>query len=526
MRRNRLAIFTLTLILSLLPGYLAAAAFDVKSYGAKADGKTPDRDSINRAIEAAAAAGGGTVNFPAGTYLTGSIHLRSNITLQFEPGARIEASSDPAAYDAPEPNQWDKFQDRGHSHFHDSLIWGENLENVAIVGPGLINGVALSRNDRGADKAIALKLSHNITLRDFSILNGGHFGVLATGVDNLTIDNIAIDTNRDGIDIDSCRNVRISNVSVNTPNDDAIVLKGSHALGVARATENVTIVNSLVSGYDIGSLLDGTYKRTVTAAPDRDGPTGRIKIGTESEGDFRNITISNIVFDRSRGLALESVDGAHIEDVTVSNISMRDVSNAPIFIRLGSRLRAPEGVPVGSIKRISISNLNVYDADPRYGSIISGIPGHDIEDVKLSNIRIVYRGGITLDDVAKQPAGLVNTFFFRATGGVPPREPYATSEREKEYPEPSMFGLMPAWGFFIRHANGVQMDHVDLSFEKEDTRPAFVIDQAKSIELDHIKARKAAGAPGFVLLNTEDFAVRESAPIADTVVPKADRKEF
>jgi hypothetical protein len=119
------------------------------------------------------------------------------------------------------------------------------------------------------------------------------------------------------------------------------------------------------------------------------------------------------VFDRSRGLALESVDGSHIEDVTVSNISMRDVSNAPIFIRLGNRMRAPEGTPVGSIKRVSISNVNVYDADPRYGSIISGIPGHDIEDVKLSNIRIVYRGGITLDDVAKQPAGVVNTFFFR-----------------------------------------------------------------------------------------------------------------
>jgi polygalacturonase len=511
MRYNRVA--TRIFALSLIPACLAAASFDVTAFGAKADGKTPDRDSINRAIEAAAAAGGGTVFFPAGTYLTGSIHLRSNITLQFEPGSRIVASSDPATYDSAEPNQWDKFQDRGHSHFHDSLIWGENLENVTIAGPGLIDGGALSRNDRGADKAIALKLSHRVTLRDFSILKGGHFGVLATGVDNLTIDNVSIDTNRDGIDIDSCRNVRISNVSVNTPNDDAIVLKGSHALGFARATENVTIVNSLVSGYDIGSLLDGTFKRTVTAAPDRDGPTGRIKIGTESEGDFRNITISNIVFDRSRGLALESVDGAHIEDVTVSNISMRDVSNAPIFIRLGSRMRAPEEVPVGSIKRISISNVNVYDADPRYGSIISGIPGHDIEDVKLSSIRIVYRGGITLEDVAKQPAGLVNTFFFRATGGVPPREPYATPEREKEYPEPSMFGLMPAWGFFIRHAKGVKMDHIDLSFEKEDRRPAFVIDQAQAIDLDHVEAQHVSGTPTFVLQNVVDFTNGDKHPV-------------
>ncbi len=516
----------LALTLCLLPACLHAATFDVKSFGAKADGTTPDRAAINKAIEAASAAGGGTVIFPAGTYLTGSIQLRSNITLQFDPGTRLEASADPAAYDDPEPNSSDKFQDFGHSHFHNSLIWGENLENVAIVGPGLISGKALSRNDRGADKAIALKLSRHVTMRDFSILNGGHFGVLATGIDNLTIDNVMIDTNRDGIDIDSCRNVRISNVSVNTPNDDAIVLKGTHALGFARATENVTITNSLVSGYDIGTLLDGTYKRTVTAAPDRDGPTGRIKIGTESEGDFRNITISNIVFDRSRGLALESVDGAHIEDVAVSNITMRQISNAPFFIRLGSRMRAPEGVAIGSIRRISISNVDVYDADPRYGSIISGIPGHDIEDVKFSDIRIVYRGGLTLDQVAKQPADLVNTFFFRATGGVPPREPYATPEREKEYPEPSMFGMMPAYGFFFRHATGIELNNVSVGYIKEDTRPAFVLDQVKDADFQHVKAAKASAVPTFVLQNVEGFSVNRSTPVPDMTLPKTDHKEF
>ncbi len=327
------------LFYSLLLPMLTAATFDVKSNGAKGDGRTPDREAIQRAIEAASAAGGGTVIFPAGTYVTGSLRLRSNLTLQFEAGARLEASADPAAYDAPEPNQWDKFQDFGHSHFHNSLIWGEGVENISIVGPGVISGKALLRGERGGggDKAIALKLCRRVTLRDFAILTGGHFGVLATGVDNLTIDNLTIDTNRDGIDLDGCRNVRIANSSVNAPNDDAIVLKGTHALGAARATENVTIVNSLVSGYDIGSLLDGTYLRTVKQAPDRDGPTGRIKIGTESEGDFRNITISNVVFDRSRGLALESVDGAHIEDIAISNITMREVSNAPVFIRLGSR---------------------------------------------------------------------------------------------------------------------------------------------------------------------------------------------
>ncbi|MBS1857491.1 MAG: glycoside hydrolase family 28 protein [Acidobacteria bacterium] len=512
----------------LLSGVCAyAAAFDVKAFGAKGDGKTPDRDSINRAIEAASAAGGGTVQFPAGTYLTGSIRLRSHITLQLDAGAILEASPDPAAYDPAEPNEFTRFQDFGHSHWHNSLIWGEGLDNVAIVGHGLIDGTkGLTRGERGADKAIALKLCRNVTLRDFSILSGGHFGILATGVDNLTIDNLRIDTNRDGIDVDSCRNVRIANTSANTPNDDAIVLKTTFALGAFRPTENVTIVNCFVSGYDIGSLLDGTYKRTVTRAPDRDGPTGRVKLGTESNGDFRNIVISNVVFDRSRGLALESVDGARIEDVAISNITMRDVSNAPIFIRLGSRMRAPEGTPVGSIRRVHIANVVAYDADPRYASIVSGIPGHDVEDVTLTNIRLVYRGGLNLDQVAKEPPDLVNTFFFRASGGVPPREAFATPEREKEYPEPSMFGLVPASGFFIRHARGIELNDVHLVQMKEDHRPPLVLDQARDILLERVTAAPPAGVPSLVLLKTENVDIRNSAHLPDGRIERADHKEM
>jgi hypothetical protein len=174
---------------------------------------------------------------------------------------------------------------------------------------------------------------------------------------------------------------------------------------------------------------------------------------------------------------------------------MRDVSNAPIFLRLGSRMRAPEGTPVGSIKRINISNVVAYNADPRYGSIISGIPGHDIEDVRLSGIRLVYRGGLTLDQVAKQPPDLVNTFFFRASGGVPPREPYDTPEREKEYPEPSRFGMLPAYGFFIRHAKGVELHDINVNFLKEDRRPAFVLDSVEGIDFAGCRAAKASGIP-------------------------------
>jgi polygalacturonase len=306
-----------------------------------------------------------------------------------------------------------------------------------------------------------------------------------------------------------------------------MVLKSSHGLGFKRSTENVTITNVMVSGYDVGSVLDGTYTRNFKQAQDRDRPTGRIKIGTESEGDFKNITISNVVFDHCRGLAIESVDGSHVEDIAISNITMQDVSTAPIFIRLGSRLRAPEGATIGSLRRVSISNVVVYDAEPRFGSIISGIPGHDVEDVKLSDIRILYHGGLTLDQVAKQPKDLVNNFFFKdPSGAVPPREPFDTPEQEKQYPEPSMFGMLPAYGFFIRHAKGIELNNVEVGFMEEDRRPAFVLDQVNGVDFQHVKAQKAAGVSTIVLKNVENFTARGCTPLPDAQVSKADRREM
>ena len=520
-----------------------ARGFDVRQFGATGDGRTIDSDAINRAIDAAAAAGGGTVYLPAGTYASYSIRLKSHVGLHLERGATILAAdtANGRGYDAAEPGAGNAYQDFGHSHWHNSLIWGENVEDVAITGPGRIDGRGLIKGldvdaqgriidlnraiPLAGNKAIALVRARNVLLRDFQIYRGGHFGILATGVDNLTIDNLTIDTNRDGIDVDVCRNVRISNTSVNSPNDDAIVLKSSYALGEARATEHVTITNSLVSGYDMGSLLDGTYKRTVERAPDRDGPTGRIKFGTESNGAFRNITISNVVFDRSRGLAIETVDGATIEDVAITNLTMREVSNAPIFLRLGSRMRGPPNTPVGALRRVTISNVVVSDADPRYASIISGVPGHRVEDVRLSNVRILYRGGLSLDHAARQPAELVNT-FFRPPDGTGPREPYAVPERPAMYPEPSMFGVLPAYGFYVRHAAGITFDGVHVGFMRDDARPAFVLDDVRGAELHGVAAQKVAGVPTFVLRDVEEIRVTRSRPVADTYVAKAERRSF
>lgn len=549
---------------------LAAAEFNVRDHGAKGDGVSLDSPAINAAIDAAAAAGGGTVVIPPGTYLSFSIRLKSHIELRIEAHAVLLAATPDAelgVYDPPEPNDWGdrlQYQDFGHSHWHNSLLWGENVDHVTITGGGLIDGKGLLRNvgysNGGAagpngtvrvdepattaavapaatasaapgttaaaaspapsppvagtapagfgpgaigqgNKAIAFKNSSDIVIRDITISRGGHFAVLVTGVDRLELRNLTIDTNRDGIDIDATRDVRISDCRINAPHDDAIVLKSSYALGALRDTENVDISNCTVSGFDLGTLLDGTHGRTMEKAPDRDGPAGRIKIGTESNGAFRHITIRDCTFLRSRGLALETVDGGIIEDVRVRHLTMREVSNAPIFLRLGNRARGPAATPVGRIRRVTISDVTAEDADSRYAAVLlAGLPGHPIEDITLENIRIAARGGLTPAIVAEQPANLVNSFFLRGTeaGLSGPRDPLAVPLREQAYPEPSMFGLLPAGAVYARHVRNLRMKNVQVSFAQPDSRPRVVLDDVDGARFDGLQVA-STDTPPFVL---------------------------
>lgn len=530
---------------------LAAPAVSVRDFGATGDGRTLDTAAVNAAIDAVAQAGGGTVEFPAGKYLCHSIRLKSHIALRLDAGATILAADPPApgqpdGYDPAEPNAWTEYQDFGHSHWHNSLIWGEGLEDVSIAGPGRIYGRGLSRGngrvslpvgappphepgaplpdvlaadgefsvtprpdlvpgafgypnardtlpDGVGNKAIALKNCRNVVLRDFTILHGGHFAILATGVDNLTIDNLLIDTNRDGMDVDACSNVRISNCSVNSPWDDGICLKSSHGLGVARVTENVTISNCFVSGYDEGTLLDGTRRRQIAH---RGGPMGRIKFGTEAGGGFRNITISNCVFDFCRGLALEQVDGGVLEDVAIGNITMRDVPNAPLFIRLGARLRRPGATEPGTVRRIVIENLVASNVAADQGMLIAGLPGHPIEDVVLSNVQIHFAGGGTAGQAARE---------------VP--------ELEKAYPEPQLFGVLPAWGMFARHVANLQMRGVELRATTPDARPAVVLDDVAGARLADMTLSELESRPVWSLRNVARLRARDVTRLPDGAVP-------
>lgn len=454
-----------TLISAVFFSFTYASVLNVKEHGAVGDGKNIDSDAINIAI-AQASLSGDTVYIPEGRYSCFSIHLKSNITLLLDNNATILAAQpqDDRGYDNPEYNPDSLYQDFGHSHWHNSLIWGEGLRNITICGEGLIDGsnvltrgTGRSRNKKTytANKALAMKNCKNVKICNTRFLNCGHFAMLLTGVDSLHIEDIIADTNRDGIDIDCCENVVVRGCKVNTLNDDAIVLKCSYALGWAKPTRNVIIENCDVSGYDTGTYMDGTKQTTVTIVPDKDGPTGRIKLGTESSTAFKDILVRNCRFNHCRGLAIETVDGAPLENVEFSDITMNDICNSPIYIRLGNRMRSPEGTPPSKIDGVRINNVTVKDADARYACLIYGMEGNPIRNVSISNLTVEYRGGLTMQDYKEQRGR--NTFF--------------SSRNENTYPEPSAHGIQPAWGWSLQHIDGIRLENIKMSLMNPDERP-------------------------------------------------------
>ena len=500
---------------------------NVRRYGALGDGKTLDTPAINRAIEAVAAAGGGTLVFPAGTYVCFTIRLKSKVNIYLSPGCTILAADSPkpgeatgyngGVYDPAGPAQpWEAYQDYGHNHWANSLFYGEGIDNFSITGPGLIHGKGLSRGGYGSatgpvfvaeqpgagNKTIALKNCHNVLLRDFSVLKGGHFSLLATGVDTLTIDNVLVDTDRDGFDIDCCHNVRVSNCTVNSPYDDGICPKSSYALGYVRTTENVTIANCFVTGaYDMGSVIDGTWKKPV-----RGHGNGRIKCGTESNGGFRNVAITNCVLEGSKGIAIETADGALAEDIAISNITLRDTDDAPIFLRLNRRNRGPaETMRPGTLRRVLISNIVSYNSASTGAAILNGIPSNLIEDVKINNCYFANSGLPTTvgsSDRAKP-------FPDWHTVQVP--------EIEDAYPDPNRFGPTPSKGFFIRHLKNLEMSHVEITSSATDPRPALWLEDVHRADFFAISAPPQRN---FVLRDVSELRILWSRAAKDTTLDK------
>ena len=460
--------------------HASSADYNVRDYGAKGDGKTLDHHAINAAIDSCVAHGGGRVVVPAGTYLCGSIRMKSHVELHLSAGAKILAA--PAkmkAYDEAESWEGPAYQDGGHTYFKNSLIYAIGQEDVSITGRGMIDGRGLTKKDteKGGvlnggnigtgDKAIAFKLCRNILIRDVTIYRGGHFAIILTGCELGTVDNVTIDTNRDGFDIDCCKYLSISNCKINTPRDDALVLKSSYALKKPVITEHIAITNCVITGYKLGSLLDGSYIPEPVS-----WVCGRFKLGTESNGGYKNISLSNCTFMYSSGLAFEEVDQGIMENVTVSNITMNHVHHYPIYITTGCRNRGPkERTTVSTGRDIMISNMVANDVDSLAGIIVTGMPGEPLRNITLSNIQLQFRGGGRAE-LAKRE--------YREQG--------------KNYPEAKFAKETPAYGLFARHVDGLEVNNVTFRTMKPEYRPAAMLVDVKNESITNLKADLQKGA--------------------------------
>jgi len=294
-----------------------------------------------------------------------------------------------------------------------------------------------------------------------------------------------MDTDRDGIDIDCCRNTMVSNCRINSPNDDGLCPKSSFALGTNVITENLTIVNCQVSGFKEGTLLDGTMQPSESK-----NQTGRIKFGTEASGGFRNCTVANCTFRNCRGLALEEVDGGIMENITINNLTMMDVAQYPIYITTGNRNRTPGVTTNSRMRNIFISNVIATGIDPMSGIQITGLPEQPVENVRLENIRLEFKGGGTSADAARNP-------------------PEFSSVRER-YPEPNRVGVMPAYGVFARHVRNLELADISVSFVTNDFRPAAMFADVQGLEIDNFKPQVAAGVQPAVFADDVSYTIRNS----------------
>lgn len=623
--------------------------YDIRNFGAAAGGKpVSNTQAINRAIEEAAAAGGGTVVVPEGEFKTYTVVLKSNVNLKLEKGAVLRAArtdiknsyekqkGEGGNYLEPEVNLYAGIQDHGHSYFANSLIYADHQENIMIYGEGLIDGSYIEeetgyrrytlqggdpfdqplRNEKGhtgewfGNKGIALVHCKNIILADFSFVIGGHFAIIAEGVRNMRAEHILVDTTRDAFDIDCCEDVTVVHSTFNSLTDDALVVKSSFGAGEFLPSRNILIEDCIVSGYDAGSVYAGIYSTDKLIATDCCGPTGRVKLGTESTCGYEQVTIRRVAFKRSRGFALEAVDGSDLKDILFEDCTMDNVSSSPIFIRAGERGRFPvtgnsskplltaeegnvrldnrgwvlpdteeyqcyppkrytpsyrkdERVTVdghsgfyivnqkdpalvnpvnlpetlscdreqyyyanacgsdhmAKVSDILIRNVTITNADPRYPILIMGLVDSRIENVAIENVSVAYRGGIKMEHAVEQRQlntnweytqyetassvqtlpWLVNPFFLKGEGLLPrvdwdkekgtwKADPYNVPEMPCVYPEPSNWGILPAYGVYARHVENLKLSNVILNTAVADERHAIVLDDALNVEFNQVQA--------------------------------------
>lgn len=479
----------------LLSGFTAITAsaqikaYNVKHYGAIADGKTNNTAAIQKAIDEATTHGGGRVVIPVGKFVTGVINLRSGVELHLDKGATLLGSTVRADYGAGKAS---------------ALIVSNHQQNIAITGPGTIDGQGdellkdiyrrlhagtladsewrkpnpwhqMRPTEDNRPKLIEFKNCDGIQVKDVTIKHGLCWIENYKNCTNLVIDSIKVESNtywnNDGIDIVDSKNVKLTNSFFNVA-DDGICLKSEDRNS---ACENIYVGNCRV--------------RSSASA---------VKFGTASFGGFKNIKIEHIsVYDTYRSaIAVETVDGALLEDISIRDITAVNTGNA-IVVRLGHRYKKG---PMSILRRVYIGNVKVDvpagkpDAGyPMEGPVvgaphnvipssITGIPGGRVEDVTLENITINYHGN------AKKT---VANFGLDSLEKVP--------EKIADYPEFSMFGELPAWGFYIRHADGIKIRNMILTCNGADFRPAFIADDVKVLSLNKVVIPQVKAQPVIVL---------------------------
>ena len=458
------------------------AAYDVRDFGAAGDGKTMDTKAIQAAIDACAKAGGGTVSLRGGRFLSGPLTLRSHITLDVERGATLLGSPDPKDY--PEnphalPSRFSK--DLGLR----SLITAEKAENVAIVGGGTIDGQGLStqfreqvkKNHAVRFRPLILRFSEcrNVRIRDVTLTHSAgwlqnYLACEDVVIDGVTVDNVGL-ANTDGLDLDGCRNVRVSNCQI-VSYDDALCLKSTSE----RPCENITVTNCVLSSR-----------------------CNAIKCGTDSSGGFVNLCIANcVVYDTHGAISLEVVDGGTMDRVVVSGIVMNNVAN-PIFLRLGNRGRGQEKPTPGALRNVILRDIQATEVTNLTGCSITGQPGHPVENVSLSDIRIRFKGGGKREDIKREipewPDRYPEFFMFG-----PPNVPmWEDKSRET--------GRLPAYGFYVRHARNVTLDRLALGFDAPDARPALFFDDAVGIRVSSLEAQSTPDTPALIWLKQSQSAL-------------------
>lgn len=465
--------------------------YNIVDFGSVGDGKTLNTKTIQSAIDVCHKAGGGTIYFPAGRFLSGTLYIKSNITLLLDAGAVLLGSTNLDDY----PQTIPDYRSNSDNYTERSLIYAEKAENIAIAGKGILDGqgeLFTKEQLPFKNRPYMLRIIEckNITIRDVTLQNSPMWVQHYLACENVVIDGITVKSrranqNNDGIDIDCCDKVRISNCFIDSE-DDAICLKATSN----RPCKNVTVTNCVITSHCCA-----------------------FKCGTESNGGFQDITVTNCtIYDtRNSGIALELVDGGEFNRISISNITMTNVNN-PIFIRLGNRARpwlaksqhasssnvefgqGLEKPGMGSMQNIIISNIQATGAglfnerdplpihreshDPRIGCTITGLPGYSVKNVTLENIRITFAGGGTIEDYKRE---------------IP--------ENPEDTPTYQMLGITPAYGFYFRHVQNIRFRNIDLAFEKNDYRPAVVFDDVQDLTISDLSAQVSKNTPALIDFN-------------------------